>query len=102
MYFIFYSRDLYMKYIRIFLFTQLIHTYKYKVIVWQLKFFAMFAIVKDGSLALILEILISMTRTLLECQLKLLDELHEQDPRQSIRNLAIQLNCSFNNSVVGQ
>ena len=56
----------------------------------------MFALVKDGLLALVLEILISMTRTLLEGQLKLLEELLEQDPRQLTRNLAIQLNCSFN------
>ena len=56
----------------------------------------MLALVKDCLLALVLEILISMTRTLLEGQLKLLEELLEKDPRQSTRNLAIQLNCLFN------
>jgi hypothetical protein len=37
----------------------------------------MFALVKDGLLAFVLEILISMTRTILEGQSKLLEELLE-------------------------
>ena len=58
----------------------------------------MVALVKDGLLVLVLEILISMARTVLEIETNdsLLEELLEQDPRQSTRNLAIQLNYSFN------
>jgi hypothetical protein len=53
----------------------------------------MLALVKDGFLALFLEILISIARTVLDSLLK---EILQQHPRKSTSNLAIQLNCSLN------
>jgi hypothetical protein len=56
----------------------------------------MFALVKDGLLALFMEILVSMIRTVLEGQLKQMILYLKRILRKSTRNLGIQLNCSFN------
>jgi len=56
----------------------------------------MFALVKDGLLALVMEISVLMTRTILEGQLKQMILFLNRILRKSTRNLGIQLNCSFN------
>ena len=58
--------------------------------------FLMFPFVKIGLRALSLEIMILMTRTVVETNDSILEELLQKDPRQSSRELAIQLNSAFN------